>query len=274
VAASGQLREWVLDADAVAARIPWVSGHPERFERESREMAEHFPTWVLALGRVGASDYWDTGALIHHRQCGAPWVFDVGVRCADCRTPIPPEQEPPEGERLIAFAGRVPAAIAGRPWLDKVRLRLAALKEAGDDAGHRRLRAWFIKAEGNPFFAPPIFAFFPYNWAQTDPLTMVEPDYFDVLGLPPAHTYPGTHHRLCNYAHWRDVTLRTVLQQRIVPRVLIDVMLADLAALGHLESALEEAHQDMHSIYNVIGKAEPARVFSEVYARHRDDGAG
>ena len=235
-------------------------------------MSEHFPTWVLALGRVGASDYWDTGALLHHRPCGAPWVFDVGVRCADCRQPLPEAEQPSPEELLIAFIGRIPAALGGRPWLEKVRSRLAVLKEAGRNEARARLRSWFIKVDGNPFFAPPVFAFFPYNWAQTDPLTMVEPDYFDVLGLPPSHTYPGTHHRLCNYAHWRDVTLRTVLQQRIVPRVLIDVMLADLASLDRLEVALEEAAQDMHSIYNLIGKAEPARVFSEVYERYREAG--
>src|SRR5262245_14518767 len=90
VTASGEHLRWELDVAAVQARVPWSQGAGEaRLRAEAVEMAEHFPTWVAALGRPGSGEYWETGELVApHRDCGAPWVFDRGVRCGDCRDEI------------------------------------------------------------------------------------------------------------------------------------------------------------------------------------------
>jgi len=312
VTASGELRKWTLDLDAIRGRIGWTRGAGgERLAGEAAELGEHFPTWTAALGRPGAGDYWETGELLSHEPCGAPWVFDRGVRCGDCGVErAAPAEEPggapgaapaapplgagsggvaalaglapaldpdgdvarraAEGAPLLAFVGRIPAVVDDRPMLAKSRAHLAALRRAGLADRAALHRSYFLKAEGRTFFAPPVFAFFPSGWPRTDPLVMVEPDYFAVLDIPPSHVYPGTSYRLCNYAQWRDVTLRTVLQQRIVPRVLIDVMLSDLKAMGCLEDALDEAGVDLHSVYNVIGRPAQSGSFADVYGRRRE----
>lgn len=283
--AAGEVRRWALDFDAVRARISWAA--PEagavRLAAEAAEMAEHFPTWVAALGRQGPGDYWETGELPAHEACGAPWVFDRGVRCGDCGAPapVPPAAgaviagaagggpPAPAPAPLLAFVGRIPAVVDERPMLAKVRAHLAALRGAGARDRAAALRAYFVKAEGRTFFAPPVFAYLPAGWPRTDPYVMVHADYFAVLDIPPSHVYPSTSYRLCNYAQWRDVTLRTVLQQRVVPRVLIDLMLADLRAMDCLPEALEEARVDMHSVYNVIGRPAQSGDFARVYEQRR-----
>jgi len=287
VTASGESRTWTLDVEAIRARIGWAAGTgAARLEAEAREMAEHFPTWTAALGRPGPGDYWETGELVAHEPCGAPWVFDDGVRCGDCATEAGPDAgagiatrplAADESHRhddpvtpLVAYVGRIPAVVDERPLLPKVRNHLAALRRAGLVERAAVHRSYFVKADGRTLFAPPVYAFFPSGWPRTDPLVMVQPDYFAVLDIPPSHVYPGTAYRLCNYAQWRDVTLRTVLQQRIVPRVLIDVMLADLKAMGCLEEALEEAGVDLHSVYNVVGRPAQSGSFADVYERRRE----
>jgi len=295
VTGAGELRRWSLDVDAVRARISWAApdAGAARLAAEAAEMAEHFPTWVAALGRQGPGDYWETGELPAHDACGAPWVFDRGVRCGDCGAPVPPAAggaaaagavagaatvgspgSAPAAPAalptpLLAFVGRIPAVVDERPMLAKVRAHLAALRGAGARDRAAALRSYFVKAEGRTFFAPPVFAYLPAGWPRTDPYVMVHADYFAVLDIPPSHVYPSTSYRLCNYAQWRDVTLRTVLQQRVVPRVLIDLMLADLRAMDCLPEALEEARVDMHSVYNVIGRPAQSGEFARVYEQRR-----
>jgi hypothetical protein len=188
-------------------------------------------------------------------------VFHQGLACADCGRPADTIQRP-----LLGLAGRIPALLEGRPFHAVAKERLAALRRTNPTlAGN--FANYFLKTDGRSFFAPPVYTFFPPNWRKSDPFVMVRPDYFETLGIPPDHVYPGTTYRLCNYATWREVSARTVLQQRIVPRVYIDLMIADLSALGRLDEALDACGLSLHSLYNVIGKPQESARFSEIYER-------
>lgn len=261
VLASGETRRWEVDKEAIIQRVPWAARDPELLEEELRELALHFPTFLVTVGdwRREGEAWGGSGRLRSCAACQGLLVFDRGLVCADCGASAEDVTRP-----LLGIVGRIPALLEGRPFHRAAKERLLLLRNE-DRAQARAFSDYFMKVEGRAFFAPPIYVYFPPNWRKNDPFVMVRPDYFDVLAIPPDHIYPGTTFRLCNYATWREVSLRTVLQQRIVPRIYIDLMVADLCALRRLDEALDECGLSLHSLYNVIGKPEESSRFSEVY---------
>ncbi|PID38308.1 MAG: hypothetical protein CSB49_06290, partial [Proteobacteria bacterium] len=82
-------------------------------------------------------------------------------------------------------------------------------------------------------------------------------------------------YRLCLYAQWREQPAVQVLQNRVVPRLLIDLMVADLHALGRLELALDRLEMSLYEMYNVVGRpqlVEPLRqVYQDLVGRSADN---
>lgn len=260
---SGETRTWEIDPQAVTERIVWAARDRSLLEEELKELCDHFPTFLLTVGDwQPAGEAWGGSGKLHPcRICGGLLIFDVGLRCADCRSPADDIQKP-----LLGVVLRIPALLEGRPFHSVAKARLSQLRSQHPEQA-KAFADYFLKVDGRAFFAPPIYAYFPPNWRKSDPFVMVRSDYFETLGIPPDHIYPGTTYRLCNYANWREVSMRAVLQQRIVPRVYIDLMVADLSALRRLDEALEESGVSLHSLYNVIGKPEESAHFSDVYER-------
>ena len=260
---SGETLRWEIDPQVVAQKITWAQRDLPLLEEELRELSAHFPTFLLTIGDwQAAGEAWGGSGKLHPcRVCGGLLIFDVALRCSECRSPVEELQRP-----LLGVALRIPALIEGRPFHSAAKTRLAQLRAQNPELA-KAFADYFLKVDGRAFFAPPIYVYFPSNWRKSDPFVMVRPDYFETLVIPPDHIYPGTTYRLCNYANWREVSLRSVLQQRIVPRIYIDLMVADLTALRRLDEALEESGISLHSLYNIIGKPEESAHFSEVYER-------
>ena len=101
---------------------------------------------------------------------------------------------------------------------------------------------------------------------------MVWPEYFPMLDIPPDHVYHADqYYRLCLYAAWREQPCVRVLQNRVVPRLLIDLMVADLQALEQLDAALDRLDVTLYELYNMVGREEQTERFRAVY---RDLAAG
>jgi hypothetical protein len=59
-----------------------------------------------------------------------------------------------------------------------------------------------------------------------------------------------------------------VLIQRIVPKVIIDLMIADLLAVGKLGKVVNNLGTNVHGVYNWIGKPGRSELFKEEYGRY------
>jgi hypothetical protein len=95
---------------------------------------------------------------------------------------------------------------------------------------------------------------------------MVWPEYFEVLDIPPDHVYmTPPYYRLCLYASWLEQPACAVIQNRVVPRLLIDLMMADLAALGRLDEALDRLDASLYEVYNMVGRSEEGEELKRVY---------
>ena len=71
--------------------------------------------------------------------------------------------------------------------------------------------------------------------------------------------------------------MRTVIVQRIVPRLLIDLMMADLKAVGKLDETLRRIHPgnfslrgQMYALYNDIGRNRRSQEFQDIYDEYVD----
>lgn len=256
----GRVALWEVDVTALAAVAPWVRGRPDRLDSELKELSEHFPTWLVTLGQHHPSEGWPWASALFCPACGEMIVPDDGLRCVGCRRHLSSEQA------LVGFAGRLPALATGRPVLTALRERARRERERGDPRAAARMEAYVLAVGSERYFAPPVWVFCPSNFPQGEPFVMVRPEYFDVLGIPADHIYPGPRWRLCNYAHWHAVSVRTVLQQRIVPRIYLDLMVADLVALDALSDVLRTLELSLHSLYNAAGHGESSARLADLYA--------
>jgi hypothetical protein len=194
------------------------------------------------------------------RQCNELVVFDRGIRCVECDQSV----DAPE-DALVGFIGRIPALIAGRPYLTSLQRRLELLEEA-DAAQAAVWRESLLLVEGREYLAPRYGLWFSASWPHSDPPVMVWPEYFDVLDIPPDHVYYADQYfRLCLYANWRERPACEVLQNRVVPRLLIDLMVADLEALGKMDQALDRLDVSLYELYNMVGRPEQTTAFQRLY---------
>ncbi|MBM4319335.1 MAG: hypothetical protein FJ125_05075 [Deltaproteobacteria bacterium] len=260
----GRLASWTVDGETLRRIAPWAIEQPARLERELSELVEHFPTWLVTFGQLRERPGWPWAALRTCRSCGELLVPDRGVRCVGCGLAAQP------GQLLVGFTGRLPALASDRPFCAAARQRAAALRSAGQVEAAAATAGCFLQIQQSTYFAPPVWVFCPSSFPHGEPLVMVRPDYFEVLGIPAEHVYPGTRWRLCNYASWPGVTVRTVLQQRIVPRLYLDMMIADLAAAATLDEVLGELGLTMHALYNAAGRSGSLERFERLYRRAVD----
>ena len=138
-----------------------------------------------------------------------------------------------------------------------------------DHAAASLYAASLLEIGDRRYLAPRLGVWFSQTWPHADPPAMVWPEYFQILDIPPDHVYyADQYYRLCLFATWREQPAVQVLQNRVVPRLLIDLMVADLQALGRLDEALDSLDMSLYELYNVVGRPEQAEPLAlEVYER-------
>lgn len=160
-------------------------------------MARHFPHWLLALGRGGD--------LLLCPHCGELLIFASGaVRCVACATPATPAP----ADHLV-WTGHLPALVRPAPALER---RLPALAAAGYPT---------ISAGDGRYLLVPLTVSYPDQWPHTEPAVRYPARFLQLIGAPAGPS--GAYHlfdagRACLFAggQWRGVTVRVVLQQRMV----------------------------------------------------------
>jgi len=259
---SGEVRSWELDLEAMAAAARWSRRQPGLLQAEVEQLQPSFPTLVAALGSPLSEDEgWIEAAepMLCPSCRDELVVFDRGTRCAACSRQIEPPQR-----SVVGFVGRIPALISGRPFLDQLDRRLARM--GSRDPRIEIFKRSLLQVGGKTYLAPRFGIWFSRSWPHADPPVMVWPEYFDLLDLPPDHVYMAPpYYRLCLYARWLEQPLCSVLQNRVVPRLLIDLMMADLKAMGKLDLALARLDASLYEVYNMVGHPEQGDELRQVY---------
>lgn len=257
-----RIHTWNLDLAQMERCAGWTNRNPGLLLEELQQVQAAFPTLIAALGTpLGEGRCWvEAHEPLLCRRCGELHVFDEGVRCACCRQPVELPEEP-----VVGLVGRIPALISGRPFEQSLMRRIARMQQAEDPLATLYADSVF-EVGGQRYLAPRFGLWFAQSWPHSDPPVMVWPEYFEVLDIPPDHVYlADQYYRLCLYASWREQPAVAVLQNRVAPRLLIDLMVADLVALDRLDDALEQLDSSLYDLYNVVGRPRRAEPFARVY---------
>jgi hypothetical protein len=255
-------RTWDLDLGAMTACASWAARSPELLRDEMSRLHGAFPMLIAAVGqRLSEERSWvEAAEPLTCPACGELVVFDRGTRCAACER----EVAKPAGA-MVGVVGRIPALITGRPFARALDARLARLREAGDARAELIAKSLLTVGERR-YLAPRFGLWFAQSWPHADPPVMVWHEYFEVLEIPPDHVYyADQYYRLCLFATWREQAAAQVLQNRVVPRLLIDLMVADLQAVGRLDEALDRLDSSLYELYNAVGRPDAAEPLQRVY---------
>lgn len=258
----GQVRSYPLDLAAMGACAGWSRRDPGLLAEEVAHLLEAFPTFLAVLGKpLPEEQSWvEAAEPCTCEACGDLIVFDRGCRCVRCERPFPVASN-----ARIGLVGRIPALITGRPFEAGLDRRLVALRRQG----HPLLDAItgsLLEAGGRKYLAPRFGLWFSKQFPHSDPPVMVWPEYFPTLDIPPDHVYyAGSYFRLCLFASWREQPAVRVLQNRVAPRLLIDLMVADLKARDRLDDALERLECTLYQLYNKIGRPEEVEGLARVH---------
>lgn len=280
----GQVKRWIIDEATIKRIISWTARRSSLLEQELTEMDEHFPYFFLTL----ASRERLVSGRVFCPQCGDLITFEEGIRCVACNTTFTPYRD-----SILGFVGQIPSyiglmrggdlgergtSVRGRPFLQKIHQRLQGMQPGRE---REKLRQYFLAVDGDNeakiYFSPRIYAFYPSNWPRKSPEIMVSREYFDKVlfvgsgrGCTDFHAYSNSGNllRLCNYSSWHSVTMRVALQQRIVPKIIIDLMIADLLAVQRLDTVTSRLGTSVHNLYNWIGKRGRSERFKREYERY------
>lgn len=266
-------KEWELDVPAIRSLIEWARENPDRLQKEVDEMASEqlgFPEFITTIGKLRSLVFGGYGVPITCEKCDNLLIFQNNLRCISCNT----EYNLKDSAVLLAYAGKIPCKIGvlntekvqieGGPFLSSVMERMSRMREKEKVLFQNY---FFTMDNGTAYFSPPIYAYFPRNWPRSEPYVIVYKTYFDVLGIPVQHVYNlmDVWYRLCLYATWREnITIKEVLKNRVVPRIYIDLMIADLVAVRKLDDFIRALGMSLHEAYNLVGRR-GSEKFEQVY---------
>ena len=258
---SGRVREWEIDLEAMAAAACWTEQAPELLREEMGQLIEAFPTLIAVAGvRLAERRCWVEAAEPLFGEGGGLVVFDRGARDVDTDQPL----SVPE-DSLVGFIVRVPSPIAGRPFERSLQQRLEALERESP----QRAALWrqaILRVGDQTYIAPRFGVWFSQSHPHADPPVMVWPEYFEMLDIPADHVYfADQYYRLCLYASWREQPVVQVIQNRVVPRLLIDLLIADLQALNKLDDALTRLDLSLYELYNIVGRGDQVQPLRDIY---------
>jgi hypothetical protein len=198
--------QWPLDLDCARSLSAWAKDEPQRLEREAKEMAQHFPRWLLTLARGQQ--------LLTCPSCAGMLVFDRGVRCVACGKELNRSRIP--RDVLLAWFGLMPPI--GIDSLTHLLPRLLKRAPARHVVGQSPATGHYLLV--------PLLAVYPSSYPTTWPHVGYFQEIFSIDGMPgrgPGHTcHMLGEDVMCLFAagQWLEkMTLREALQQRAYAHV-------------------------------------------------------
>ena len=201
-------RQWQVDVGALAriGENEWVRDFPQLLERDLAEMTETFPHWFLAAGKPA--------------ECPEDGDYIVpskgGFRCAACEKPYKDAAH----LRSLLWTGMIPVQVTGATHVEqRIRQQIA---ERNLPIGHVESGALFLLV--------PIEVAYPSNWPNSAPTARYLHGFFQALGRSPGsghHSHMLSDNQMCLFNSWHKMSMRDVIQNRIVPHALAQVKIAN-----------------------------------------------
>lgn len=221
-----------------------------------QQMADAFPAFALLAGEA------DWGRT----QRGQPHLIFTQQGVVEAATGNP------HGLTREYFyptwKGNLPLKVEDTPFLAKLKQRLKRAPKRKAE-----YLKYFGKHEGKTVMLIPVNIGYSARRSrhssdeQIDPVTQqpwtyLPNDYFSILDIPIDHTYGSVHQmgveRLCQYLNHRtNIKAHDALKQRVIPRFVLDLCLANIKALGMwrtFEEWMRDNHTNLHAFYNVVGR--------------------
>jgi hypothetical protein len=193
---------WEVNLVAAGRAQKWSREDPALLEQEVGEMQTYFPSWLLTATR-------DEKPLV----CGSCREMLVwkpqGLVCAACDSAFKGNLK--QAKLNLAWVGHIPAPLPQNgPLLERLR--------ANPDPA-----VPVVKANDQGYLLVPILAYYPEMWPKCPPVVRYDRVFLNHLGITQTghitHLVGRDGATLCLYASWRAVTLRVVLQQRVVNHI-------------------------------------------------------
>ncbi|MEI6046860.1 MAG: hypothetical protein WCS37_21135 [Chloroflexota bacterium] len=193
---------WVLNLEAAGRAQRWSQENPALLQEEATEMLYYFPSWLLVAVREEQP--------LRCEGCGELMVWKAkGLACAGCDRNFKGRLR--QAKLSLAWIGHLPAPIPTKG------LSLERLEAHPDPT------APLVRVGGQPYVLVPLLACYPENWPQRPPLIHYDRDFLNRIGIQgvghSTHLVGTDGTTMCLYTSWRAVTLRVVLQQRVVNHV-------------------------------------------------------
>jgi hypothetical protein len=192
----------MLNLEAASRIQRWSQENLVLLQEEATKMIQYFPSWLLVAVREEKPLRCD--------KCDELMVFKAsGLTCAGCEHGFKGNLR--QAKLSLAWIGHLPVPIPANGLLLE---RLFA---------HPDPTAPLVKAGGQPYLLVPLLACYPENWPQHPPLIHYDRSFLNRIGIQgvghSTHLVGADGTTMCLYTSWRAVTLRIVLQQRVVNHV-------------------------------------------------------
>lgn len=204
-------KKWEVDHAAIATirGNDWLQDFPQLLSKDLEEMQQAFPHWFLVAGN-GTTP----------ASCEIDQEFIVpeygGMRCVKCGLPHS------RSLSSLIWVGMLPVQITGA---DRVEQRIRGLISNGT------MRMTYIDSGKALFVLPMVKIIYPTNWDREKPEANYSPEFFETLGIRVGGA-SHEHHmnsqtKMCLFSSWHKMSIRGVIQNRILPHALAQVKIAN-----------------------------------------------
>lgn len=214
VAVDDRVEERVWQVDLKATRVvrgnDWLERFPQLLTKDIQEMEQSFPRWFLVAGNgaTPAACPQDDEYII---------LKDGAMRCVLCGEVFSSQIS------SLIWTGFLPVQITGAVIVEtKIRGKI----ESG------KMQLGYLDKGNVLFIFAPIKVVYPTNWPNSAPEGHYVSGFFETLGFRADNMSGHQHHmnnrsKICMFSSWHQMSIREVIQNRIVPHALAQVKIAN-----------------------------------------------
>lgn len=214
IAIDGQAKERIWQVDPRAAGVirgnDWLERFPQLLTKDIQEMEQSFPRWFLVAGNgaAPAACPQDEEYII---------LKDGMMQCVLCG-------EVYRGQlSSLIWTGLLPVQITGAA---RVETRIRKMIEEG------KMELSYLDKGNALYIFAPIKVVYPTNWPNSAPEGHYVSGFFETLGFRKDNMSGHQHHmnsgsKICMFSSWHQMSIREVIQNRIVPHALAQVKIAN-----------------------------------------------
>lgn len=207
-------KSWQVDVHALERlqENSWIEEFPQLLQKDLAEMSSSFPHWFLALGKNA-----------EFVVCANDQEYIVakkgGWHCLKCDQPYSGVIK----NLSLIWTGMLPVQITGANKVENhVRKKIQ----------NETIRIPFLDNGKALYLMVPIKIVYPNNWPNYAPSSFyISVEFFRSIGV----SAPGASHanhmkgslEMCLFSSWHHMSIREVIQNRIIPHALAQVKIAN-----------------------------------------------